>query len=218
MSRADFRVRSISAVRAAARRRTIPFLPAASSLRASAMAMLRRLASIRGGRDPVERARRAHHRFHSKPAADAACASPRKGSPARHALPRCLWRHKDDAGRTQRGDRSATHECDRRDAEDVDHAHGERLIAPMRLVRGRIVGAVWAPTRRTVRLRDLRRYEALTLRRRWLGILLRRSSSAARSAMRSSSVISRHTVERREPDRRTWPAASSSRRSLRVGL
>jgi len=36
--------------------------------------------------------------------------------------------------------------------------------------------------------------------------------------MRSSSVISRHTVVRRDPDRRTCPAASSSRSSVRVGL
>ena len=58
----------------------------------------------------------------------------------------------------------------------------------------------------------------LALPRRWPGRLLRRSSSAARSAIRSSSVINRQTVDRRDPDRRTWPAASSSRSSFRVGL
>jgi hypothetical protein len=45
-----------------------------------------------------------------------------------------------------------------------------------------------------------------------VGALLRRSSSAARS----SSLISRHTVDRRDPDRRTCPAASSSRSNFRV--
>ena len=40
MSRADFRVRSISAVRAATRRRTIPFLSAAGAMRACAMATI----------------------------------------------------------------------------------------------------------------------------------------------------------------------------------
>jgi hypothetical protein len=40
-----------------------------------------------------------------------------------------------------------------------------------------------------------------------------RSSSAARWAIRSSSVISRHAVVRREPSRRTCPEASSSRRA-----
>jgi len=85
--------------------------------------------------------------------------------------------------------------------------------------RGRIASAPGGPgARRTVRFLDRRRYEVLALRRSWLGMLLRRSSSSARSAMRSSSVISRHTVERRDPDLRTWPAASSLRSSLRVGL
>jgi hypothetical protein len=63
---------------------------------------------------------------------------------------------------------------------------------------------------------DWRLYEALALSRRWLGALRRRSSSATRSAIRSSSVISCHTVERRAPDRRTCPAASSSCSSFSV--
>jgi hypothetical protein len=62
-----------------------------------------------------------------------------------------------------------------------------------------------------------RRYEALARPRRWREALLRSSSSAARSAIRSSSLISRHTVDRRDPDRRTCPAASSSPSSFRVG-
>jgi hypothetical protein len=62
-----------------------------------------------------------------------------------------------------------------------------------------------------------RRYEALARPRRWREALPRSSSSAARSAIRSSSVISRHTVDRRDPDRRTCPAASSSPSSFRVG-
>ena len=85
--------------------------------------------------------------------------------------------------------------------------------------RGRIASAPWGPgSAPNCEVLDRRRYEVLVLRRSWLGMLLRRSSSSARSAMRSSSVISRHTVERRDPDLRTWPAASSSRSSLRVGL
>jgi hypothetical protein len=63
---------------------------------------------------------------------------------------------------------------------------------------------------RNRRRRGRRRYEVLAGPRRRLGALRRRSSSAARSAIRSSSVISCHTVERRAPDRRTCPAASSS--------
>jgi hypothetical protein len=60
-----------------------------------------------------------------------------------------------------------------------------------------------------------RRYDALARPRRWLRT---RSSSAARCAIRSSSVISCHTVDRREPDRRTRPAASSPCSSLNVPL
>ena len=69
---------------------------------------------------------------------------------------------------------------------------------------------------RTRRRRGRRGYEALALPRRRPGALRRRSSSAARAAIRSSSVISCHTVERRAPDRRTCPAASSSCSSLSV--
>jgi hypothetical protein len=53
---------------------------------------------------------------------------------------------------------------------------------------------------------DARR--ALVLPRRRLGTFLRRSSSAARLAIRSLSVISRHPVELRTADRRSCPAAS----------
>jgi len=42
------------------------------------------------------------------------------------------------------------------------------------------------------------------------------SSSAARWAIRSSSLTRRHTVERREPSRRTRPDVSSSRNNLSV--
>ena len=102
----------------------------------------------------------------------------------------------------------------------ADRAQHNRFnpIAPTRLSgahRTFALGPGGAPSREGLGRRS---YDALALRRGWPGMLLRRSSSSARSAMRSSSVISRHTVERRDPDRRTCPAASSSRSSLRVGL
>jgi hypothetical protein len=83
---------------------------------------------------------------------------------------------------------------------------------------GSTIGSPREESRRTAGFLDLRRYEALARPRRWREAVLMSSSSAARSAIRSSSVISRHTVDRREPDRRTCPAASSSPSSLSVRL
>lgn len=56
-----------------------------------------------------------------------------------------------------------------------------------------------------------RAYAARAVPRRRLDAPVRRASSAARCAIRSSSVISRQSVERRAPVRRTCPAPSSLR-------
>ena len=76
--------------------------------------------------------------------------------------------------------------------------------------------------RRRARPPTRRAYEARARPRRWLRSSsrepTRRSSSAARAATWSSSVISDHNVERRLPVRRTFPAASPVRSWARTRL